>query len=167
MKTAPLVTLTIETNVGTFVARYSERGLAELDFPSAKARGSVGSAPISSAIRAWHSLTTKAVKAVVAGRTPEELPPLDVSRGTEFQQRVWEELLWIPCGETRSYGEIAKSIRKPKAVRAVGGACGANPIPLLIPCHRVLAANQKLGGFSGGLDWKRKLLATEHVTVVS
>jgi len=114
-------------------------------------------------IRHWHTLTTKAVKATLNGKTPGELPPLDVSRGTEFQQRVWEELLWIPAGETRSYGEIAKSIRKPKAVRAVGGACGANPLPLLIPCHRVLAANNRIGGFSGGLDWKRKLLATEHV----
>jgi len=89
---------------------------------------------------------------------------MDLSGGTEFQRRVWEELTWTPCGETRSYAEIAKAIRKPKAVRAVGGACGANPVPLLVPCHRVLAANRKIGGFSGGLDWKRKLLEREGVT---
>lgn len=72
-------------------------------------------------------------------------------------------MLKIKLGRTQSYGEIAKAIGKPKAVRAVGGACGANPIPLLVPCHRVLAANKKIGGFSSGLDWKRKLLAREGI----
>jgi O-6-methylguanine DNA methyltransferase len=67
----------------------------------------------------------------------------------------------IPFGKTLSYQEIALSIGNPKACRAVGGACGANPIPLLIPCHRVLAAHKHLGGFSGGLDWKIKLLTRE------
>lgn len=71
----------------------------------------------------------------------------------------------IQFGQTRSYGEIAGAIGKPKAVRAVGGACGANPIPVLVPCHRVLAANKKIGGFSSGLDWKRMLLAREGVSV--
>lgn len=74
-------------------------------------------------------------------------------------------MLQIKLGETQSYGEIATSLGNPKAVRAVGGACGANPIPLLIPCHRVLAANHKIGGFSGGLEWKRKLLAREKVNL--
>ena len=69
----------------------------------------------------------------------------------------------IRTGQTRSYGEIAKEIGRPKALRAVGGACGANPIPVFVPCHRVLAANQRIGGFSGGLDWKRKLLKREGV----
>jgi len=70
-------------------------------------------------------------------------------------------MLDIPPGQTRSYGEIARAIGNPKAVRAVGGACGANPIPVLVPCHRVLAAHRKIGGFSSGLDWKRQLLAIE------
>ena len=69
----------------------------------------------------------------------------------------------IPFGQTRSYGEIARAIGRPKGMRAVGGACGANPIPVLVPCHRVLAAKGKLGGFSGGLDWKRTLLEREGV----
>jgi O-6-methylguanine DNA methyltransferase len=69
----------------------------------------------------------------------------------------------IRTGQTRSYGEIASAIGKPNALRAVGGACGANPIPVFVPCHRVLAANRKLGGFSGGLNWKRKLLEREGV----
>ena len=72
----------------------------------------------------------------------------------------------IPLGHTSSYGALANAIGKPKAVRAVGGACGANPIPVLVPCHRVLAANNKIGGFSSGLDWKRKLLARERVNLL-
>jgi O-6-methylguanine DNA methyltransferase len=90
------------------------------------------------------------------------LPPLDLNAGTEFQRSVWEQLRKIALGETRSYGEIARALRNPRAFRAVGSACGANPIPVLIPCHRVLAANHKLGGFSGGLDWKKKLLWREE-----
>lgn len=104
-----------------------------------------------------------AVKAVLTGHAPVELPPLDLSQGTKFQQNVWAAMLKIKLGHTQSYGEIAAAIGNPKAVRAVGGACGANPIPLLVPCHRVLAANQKIGGFSGGLEWKRKLLGRERI----
>ena len=114
---------------------------------------------------AWHYLTSTAVEKILGGQTPTELPPLDLSCGTEFQLSVWKSLLKIKPGRTQSYGEIAKSIGKPKAVRAVGGACGANPIPLLVPCHRVLAANRKIGGFSGGLGWKEKLLLREGVSV--
>ena len=68
----------------------------------------------------------------------------------------------IRCGKTWSYGDVAKAIGNPKALRAVGGACGANPIPVLVPCHRVLAANHKLGGFSAGLSWKIKLIDIEQ-----
>jgi O-6-methylguanine DNA methyltransferase len=110
----------------------------------------------------WHRTTAAALKAVLAGREPENFPPLDLA-GTAFQKRVWNALWEISPGETKSYGEIARAIGKSLAARAVGGACGANPIPVLVPCHRVLAANKKLGGFSGGLRWKRKLLAREGV----
>jgi O-6-methylguanine DNA methyltransferase len=89
------------------------------------------------------------------------LPPLDLSGGTGFQQRVWRALRRIGWGRTKSYAQVAEAIGSPTAVRAVGGACGANPIPVLVPCHRVLAANLRLGGFSGGLNWKRTLLARE------
>jgi O-6-methylguanine DNA methyltransferase len=83
--------------------------------------------------------------------------------GTAFQQRVWRALSAIPFGETRSYGELARELGS--AARAVGGACGANPIPIIIPCHRVLAANRRLGGFSGGdgLSSKQQLLAHEGI----
>jgi len=82
--------------------------------------------------------------------------------GTEFQQRVWQALLQIPYSETRSYGEIAQQIGSIKAVRAVGAANGRNPIPIVIPCHRVIGANGKLTGFGGGLPLKRYLLKLEQ-----
>lgn len=83
-------------------------------------------------------------------------------RGTVFQKQVWNALLKIPYGETRSYGAIAKSIRKPKASRAVGGANNKNPIPILIPCHRVIGANGQLVGYGGGLNKKKWLLGLER-----
>jgi len=80
--------------------------------------------------------------------------------GTKFQQAVWKTMLTIPVGKVLSYAEVAKRIRRPKAVRAVGTACGANPVPLLVPCHRVVGSNG-LGGFGGGLELKRNLLRAE------
>ncbi len=81
--------------------------------------------------------------------------------GTKFQQAVWKEMLKIPAGKVRSYADVARRIKNPKAVRAVGTACGANPIPLLVPCHRIVGSNGGLGGFGGGLPLKEKLLRSE------
>lgn len=89
--------------------------------------------------------------------------PLDI-RGTVFQRKVWEQLRRIPAGETRSYGEIARAIGAPRAVRAVGSACGANPVALVIPCHRALRADGSLGGYAWGLARKKKLLEIEKRT---
>lgn len=83
--------------------------------------------------------------------------------GTDFQRSVWQALRDIPAGETTSYGELARRIGRPKAVRAVGMANGANPIPIVVPCHRVIGADASLTGFGGGLDRKRWLLAHEGV----
>jgi methylated-DNA-[protein]-cysteine S-methyltransferase len=80
--------------------------------------------------------------------------------GTSFQRDVWRALVDIPYGETRTYGELAALIKKPKAARAVGSACGKNPVPILVPCHRVVAG-EGLGGFGGGLELKRWLLSLE------
>ena len=82
-------------------------------------------------------------------------------QGTSFQQQVWSALQEIPYGETWSYGQLAAYIDRPKASRAVGAANGLNPIPVIIPCHRVIGANGKLTGFGGGLDTKRHLLDLE------
>ena len=84
-------------------------------------------------------------------------------RGTHFQKQVWEALLAIPFGETRSYGQIANQLGNPKATRAVGAANGQNPIPIIVPCHRVIGANGKLTGFGGGLEIKDQLLALEGI----
>jgi methylated-DNA-[protein]-cysteine S-methyltransferase len=81
--------------------------------------------------------------------------------GTAFQRAVWQRLREIPYGQTISYGELARRVGNPKASRAVGSANGANPIPIVIPCHRVIAADGKLGGFGGGLPVKKALLALE------
>ncbi len=85
-----------------------------------------------------------------------------VLEGREFQRRVWNALRTIPYGETISYAQLAARIRNPKAVRAVGLANGSNPIPIIIPCHRVIGSDGGLTGFGGGLPIKRKLLALEH-----
>ena len=159
--------LPIETADGQFLARYSDKGLAGLTFPdAAKGHRSENETPdVPEAVKPWHDLTKQALLRALAGREPKTFPQLDMSSGTEFQQRVWNALRQIGTGKTRSYAEIAEAIGNPKAVRAVGGACGANPIPVLVPCHRVLAAHRKIGGFSGGLHWKRALLEREAVQV--
>ena len=84
-----------------------------------------------------------------------------VPAGTEFQLRVWKQLRTIPYGETTSYGELARRIGQPTASRAVGAANGANPIPIIIPCHRAVGADGSMTGFGGGITVKRKLLALE------
>ena len=162
MKTQ-FVELPISTHDGKFVAYYSEKGLAALDFPKVgTAQRTDPTNKIPAKIRKWHRTTETALENILASRKPKNLPPLDMT-GTEFQKSVWNALRKISNGKTKSYGEIAQAIGRPKAVRAVGGACGANPVPVLVPCHRVLAANKKLGGFSGGLDWKRSLLKREGI----
>jgi methylated-DNA-[protein]-cysteine S-methyltransferase len=82
-------------------------------------------------------------------------------QGTAFQQAVWQSLLHIPYGQTCSYGELAQQIKRPRAVRAVGAANGANPFPIIAACHRVIASTGKLHGYGGGLELKRQLLALE------
>lgn len=137
------------TPLGPLFLRATDKGLSEAYF----GEGGGESCPLleeaASQVRQWF-----------AGELQEFDLALDL-RGTEFQRSVWKQLQAIPRGEHRSYGQIATAIGKPGAARAVGAACGANPIILIIPCHRVLAADGSLGGFSGGLDLKRQLLAAD------
>ena len=95
-----------------------------------------------------------------AGVRREFTIPLEDVEATDFQRAVWAELARVPYGETRTYGEIAAAVGRPRAMRAVGNANHANPWPILVPCHRVVAANG-LGGYGGGLDLKRFLLSLE------
>ena len=155
-----MILVGIPTPLGVFAAHFSERGLAALDFPNQSAQSIP--AP-SNEIAEWVALTKNALDRVLSGDLPKKLPPLDLRRGTEFQKSVWRALLNIPPGQTKTYAEVAAEIGTPKATRAVGSACGANPIPVLIPCHRVLATGGKMGGFSAGLEWKRRLLSIEGV----
>ena len=104
--------------------------------------------------------TQKQLTEYFAGKRQQFDLPLDFE-GTEFQQKVWQALLTIPFGETRSYRDIAEQIGNVKAVRAVGAANGKNPISIIAPCHRVVGANGKLVGFAGGLDNKDILLRLE------
>jgi len=101
------------------------------------------------------------LRAYFKGELREFELPLDLA-GTEFQLRVWRELTRIPYGETRSYQDMARAIGAPKAVRAVGAANGANPIAIVVPCHRVIGAGGKLVGYGGGLPLKRRLLSLER-----
>jgi methylated-DNA-[protein]-cysteine S-methyltransferase len=100
-------------------------------------------------------------QAYFSGQTVDFPDRLDFSSFTPFQRAVWEATRRIPHGQTRSYGWIAQQMGKPSAVRAVGQALGRNPFPIIVPCHRVLAGDGGLGGFSGGLNMKKSLLELE------
>ena len=153
----------IETAEGVFTAVFSDQGLARLEFPDGKKNPPAVRVGTFEGLRRWLQVTEDALERVLAGKAPGALPPLDLSAGTDFQRSVWNALRQIPAGTARSYADVARAIGRPQAVRAVGQACGANPIPVLIPCHRVLAAHGKLGGFSSGLAWKERLLGREHI----
>ncbi|HSM91577.1 MAG TPA: methylated-DNA--[protein]-cysteine S-methyltransferase [Anaeromyxobacteraceae bacterium] len=141
--------------VGTLTIEVGDEGLIGLRF------GAQGTpkTPVSSAENDHLEAVRRALKEYFAGRVPR-LPRLDL-RGSEFQLAVWRALLEIPWGETRTYGEVAARIGRPGSARAVGGANHENPIPILVPCHRVVASGGALGGYGGGLDRKRWLLAHE------
>lgn len=100
-----------------------------------------------------------------AGRRREFTVPLDYRFARGFHADVLRELAKVPFGETTTYGELARAAGNPKAVRAVGGACANNPLPLLVPCHRVVRSDGALGGYRGGLDAKRFLLEMEDINV--
>ena len=155
----------IVTRHGTFVAQFNDIGLCRLDFPGKALVPKLVPKPAGLA-KCWLASAAAALKSLLLGLPPRRLPPLDLSAGTEFQQLVWRQLLKIPPGQTRSYGEIAGRLAKPGASRAVGSACGANPIPVIVPCHRVLAAHRRIGGFSGGPGWKQRLLHIEQAEFV-
>jgi AraC family transcriptional regulator of adaptative response/methylated-DNA-[protein]-cysteine methyltransferase len=102
------------------------------------------------------------VLARITGRKLDSLLPLDL-RGTDFQRQVWNQLLAIPPGSTRSYLDVAQAIKRPKATRAVAQACGANPVAVVVPCHRVVMSDGSIGGYSGLPGVKKALLSAEGV----
>ena len=123
-------------------------------FPGAElVRDDAGTADAVAALRAWVDQPHTAPR-----------PRLHLV-GTEFQGAVWRAISRIPAGKVISYAELARGAGRPRAIRAAAQACGANPVPLLVPCHRVVASDGSLGGFGGGLPLKRKLLAREGLDV--
>jgi AraC family transcriptional regulator, regulatory protein of adaptative response / methylated-DNA-[protein]-cysteine methyltransferase len=105
------------------------------------------------------------VQARIAGRRLDDALPLDL-QGTDFQREVWNQLLAIPPGSTRSYLDVAQAIKRPKATRAVAQACGANPVAVVVPCHRVVMSDGSIGGYSGLPGVKKALHAAEGVETV-
>ncbi|MEV6691320.1 methylated-DNA--[protein]-cysteine S-methyltransferase [Micromonospora sp. NPDC051196] len=101
------------------------------------------------------------LRAYFAGELTEFGVPVTVPRGSDFERAVWREMTHIPYGETLTYGQVARLVGDPGAARAVGVACNRNPIPVIVPCHRIIGAGGKLVGFGGGLDRKVKLLELE------
>jgi O-6-methylguanine DNA methyltransferase len=156
-----------DSPIGRLRAASTATGLAFLSLPRGGGRGFAGwlsralpGARREEAFAPNREAVRQVLEYLEGKRTRFELV-LDL-RGTPFQRSVWAALEAIPYGETRSYAQIARQIGKPAAVRAVGAANGANPVPLIVPCHRVIAADGRLGGYGGGLELKRRLLAMEQ-----
>jgi len=150
----------IDSPVGPLEAVASDDGLVAVLWPD-DPPGRVKLANVEPGMNDVLAKADEQLREYFAGtRTAFDLP-LDL-RGTEFQVAVWTSLATIPFGETATYGEQAKMINRPKAVRAVGAANGRNPVSIVLPCHRVVGANGALTGFAGGLDTKRFLLDHEN-----
>lgn len=149
----------IESPVGRLLLAGDGRALSMLSFTSSDRASAV--APGWEPDRGSLAPVRAELAAYFAGRLTEFRTPV-VPQGTPFQQRVWGELCRIPYGETISYAELARRIGNQRAVRAVGLANGANPIAIVIPCHRVIGSNGSLTGYGGGLPIKQALLALER-----
>ena len=152
--------LVVASPVGKLTLVASEKGLVAIDVRNNSAQ--VVTAPNASA-QAILFKTKKQLEQYFAGKRTSFDVALDLV-GTEFQVRAWRALCRIPFGKTISYGQQASNIKKPKAFRAVGSANGKNPIPIIVPCHRVVASDGSLGGYALGLKMKKQLLTLEGVS---
>jgi AraC family transcriptional regulator of adaptative response/methylated-DNA-[protein]-cysteine methyltransferase len=164
-KGATISFTTCESRFGPLLVAVTERGICRiLHGPDPAVLEAILDDEFSSADIARDDELLAGVVAEVLRRIDGDVParelPLDV-QGTAFQRRVWQELQRIPLGETRSYGEVAELVGAPRAARAVGSACGRNPVVFVVPCHRVIASDGGLGGYGLGLDIKRRLLDSE------
>ena len=160
---SPLSALRIDSPLGPITLAASAHGLCGLWFDDQK------HGPSEAQRQQWsqgqdHPVLQSAAAHVLAcfrGPVPPWNGPLDLSAGTPFQQSVWRALLLIPAGQHQTYGELARQLKNPKAVRAVGAAVGRNPVSIMVPCHRVLGAGGQLTGYAGGLWRKQALLRLE------
>jgi O-6-methylguanine DNA methyltransferase len=159
-------TTRFETPIGKLRIASTSAGLAYVELPRASGCGLLGwihhhasdARCVESEPRNAAAVTQ--IREYLEGERKEFDLPLDL-RGTPFQLAVWAALREIPFGEHRSYGEVAARVGRPRAVRAVGTANGSNPCSLVVPCHRVINSDGKLGGYGGGLELKARLLAME------
>ncbi len=151
-----------DSPIGRIAVGSTEKGVSHLEIlADADNRKGISN---SSKAKEISDLACKQLNEYFQGKRQVFDLPLDLM-GTDFQKRIWIELLEIPFGATRSYGEIAHSVSKPMAARAVGGAVGSNPVPIIVPCHRVMGSSGRLTGYSatGGLETKSKLLHLEGI----
>ncbi len=148
----------IHTGLGNFLAAFKDAKLVELRLPGSWRR--TKRPPILAAQEGRPGKTLLRELARYLSANPVKFTVSTAPRGTDFQKRIWKAMRSIPWGRTTTYGELAAKAGLPKAVRATGSACGANPITIINPCHRVLSAGG-LGGFGSGLGWKRRLLQLE------
>jgi AraC family transcriptional regulator of adaptative response/methylated-DNA-[protein]-cysteine methyltransferase len=155
----------VDSPLGHLLVAATSQGICRISIGSRKRELSEDLArefPRAEILRDERTITPLAKKVIglLEGRIPHRDLPLDV-RATAFQWQVWQLLTEIPRGETRSYGEVAETLGRPTAARAVARACASNPVALVIPCHRVVAADGSLGGYRWGVEKKKKILERE------
>jgi methylated-DNA-[protein]-cysteine S-methyltransferase len=150
----------MESPVGRLKLVASDKGLAAILWEKRRTHQVCRMEMVEDAENPILVRTERELKEYFAGKRKTFSVALDMM-GTRFQKDVWEALLAIPFGETRSYGQLAKQLGNPRATRAVGAANGRNPVSIIVPCHRVVGSSGKLTGFGGGLDVKARLLSLE------
>lgn len=154
-------TKTIDSPVGKLRLISSETGLCAVSWHTNSIKSTIPTTVIEQNDHPILKQTEQQLEEYFMGTRKQFFIPLDTPYGTPFQKKVWQALRTIPYGELRTYAQQAVLIDNPKAVRAVGSANGKNPLPIIVPCHRVVASNGGLGGFTGGLSIKETLLAIE------
>lgn len=159
--TRELTVCMADTPLGQIILTFTPKGLAALEFDEDEAEMSLGPEPPSSMDPMIDEVVQQLYDFFGGAAANFRDVPLDLS-GTPFQLKVWKELRRIPPGRPISYREVAQRVGSPKGYRAVGQAIAKNPVPIIIPCHRVIAAHGGLGGYSSGLDRKRWLLKHER-----
>lgn len=148
--------IVLDTPIGELSLTADDTGVCGVQF--ARVESAVDELPPDGGTLA---LAVAELRAYFAGELVDFTVPLSVRRGSEFERAVWRQMSLVPYGETRTYGEVAAAVGDPGGARAVGVACNRNPIPVIVPCHRIVGAGGKLVGFGGGLPRKRHLLELE------
>ncbi len=150
----------VPTPLGELIVGFTDRGMSSLKFPSR--RKTDGMPQLRGQERVSGREMQRQLETYFSGRKMRFSLPLDLSSGTAFERKIWRILAHIPYGSTRTYSDVASASGDPKAKRAVGQACKKNPVPIIVPCHRVVAS-RGIGAYSAGLKWKKALLKLEGV----